>query len=86
MPVHLSQLEQFLAFLEYIARNPAGPYRPARLARAVGCTETRVRRWMGLLVEHGILRKLGRDYYQSGVFQAWGDGYAQRILLKETDA
>ena len=86
MPVHLNQLEAFLVFLEYIAENPAGPYRPAKLARALGYTETRVRRWMALLVEHGILRKLGRQYYQSGVFQSWGDGYAQRILLKGDQA
>lgn len=87
MPVELKQLEAFAVFIEHIGSEPLGPYRPAALARALSAqngrefSETRVRRWLVLLAKRGWLRRLGKDYYQSGLFQTWGDNYAKRILF-----
>ena len=87
MPVALPQLDAFCCFLEHICEHPQGPYRPARVARALSAehetefTATRVRRWCKLLAGRGWLRLYGKDYFQGERFQRWGRSFAGQLFM-----
>jgi len=82
MSVQLNQLDDLLACLEYIINNPRGPYRPARVARALGLSDTRVRRWFALLVKRNWLRRVRCDYFQSETFSDWGRAVVGQLIQK----
>jgi hypothetical protein len=76
----LSQLEQFVRFVEHLIDHPPGPYRPTAMAKEIGYTESRIRRWLLLLTDRRWLRRIGKDFYQAERFDQWGRSYVHAII------